>query len=692
MADKKLPDVVDELLNGGVKQFSSPRQSATTDVVDELITGKKLRVPVSKPRLSIDPSKGAGFFSALRAGVPLNQADAIKSFAASRNIPESRYTVIDDKIAYRADDNKYYPEVPNFMQRPSTALGYITPDILEAIPDVAVGVATAPFSPAISIPATAATAGASNLARQGISNLLTGSNIEAFPAILAGGFGGLGELAPVGAKAIRERRTARDIANLKEGTNALDIQNLMRNAKGFDISLTPAEITNLPSLKAQQKVLGNVESSSGTLDKFYKQRYENQVQPAVDEFLAQISPTGEAIEAGAKGQQALNLARENLVKQRKDAVDPIFKSAFDRSVPVDISPVVTNIDNMLQIAKGAEKDALTKIRKNLFREKEAFDSEGNKIMVTGLEDRLPALQRAKFDLDSFLNSDAASSMDKVIKNDLTSIQNNMLEAMGKNNPDYLAANAKFEELSAPLNEFDSRKTGLSLTKMSTDNLNQFSSRLFSGADPQTIRYARKQIESVDPEAWSAVTRAHLQDTWEKASKVSASAKDIKVDAGANWNNLLFGDNKSRKVLQASLNAKQYQALQDLASVLQAAGRVQKIGSDTAFNQLVTEELIKNPPITSISTGASRAIGTMISPQDWGKTISNWATKKDAAVNAKAYADIITSPDAMKKLRQLRQLSPTSAKFIAGLSQLGIQYGIIGQDPASESELQMMQGE
>jgi hypothetical protein len=68
----------------------------------------------------------------------------------------------------------------------------------------------------------------------------------------------------------------------------------------------------------------------------------------------------------------------------------------------------------------------------------------------------------------------------------------------------------------------------------------------------------------------------------------------------------------------------------------------------------------------------------------------WNFLKDAAVNAKEYADIITSPDAMKKLRQLRQLSPTSAKFVAGLSQLGTQYGIIGQEPMSESDLQIMQ--
>jgi hypothetical protein len=165
---------------------------------------------------------------------------------------------------------------------------------------------------------------------------------------------------------------------------------------------------------------------------------------------------------------------------------------------------------------------------------------------------------------------------------------------------------------------------------------------------------------------------------------------MKIEAGANWNNLLFGDNKSKRVLQTALSPQQYQALQDLASVLESAGRVQKIGSDTAFNQLVTEELIKNPPVTGAISGTQRTIGAILSPQDWGKTIGDWGRRKDASVNAAQYAEIITSPNAMKKLRQLRQLSPTSKKFIAGVAQLGTQYGLIGQSDMSQQELQTMQ--
>lgn len=674
-----------------VKPAALPKSRITWD--NQATSGKSkssnFNKSISDPKLSINPAKGANFMSALKAGVPLNQEDAIKSFAASRGISPSRYTVIDNKIAYRADDNKYYPEVPSVTQRPLTALGYYAPDILEAIPDIGVGIATAPLSPAVSIPATAATASASNAARQGISNLLTGSSFELFPTAMSGIFSGLGQAAPSIARGIRERRTAQDIGKLSQGTNALDIANLMRNSRRFGISLTPAEMTNLPSLKSQQKILGNVPESADDLNDYYLKRY-GKVQTAVNDMLAKISPTGEAIEAGSKGQKALLQAEQNLIDQRKAASEPIYQAAFASSVPVDSRPVIAQIDQMLTIAKGDEKKALLKLKSNLYREKDALDAQGNPVKITTAEDRLSALQRAKFDLDADLRSDAVTSMDATIQKDLLKLKESLLQQMGKDNPEYLAANAKFEELSAPLNEFRERKTGLSLTKMSPDNLNQFASRLFQGADPATIKYARQKIESVDPNAWKAVTRSYLQDTWEKASKVNAGAQDVKIDAGATWNNLLFGDPKVKKSLQAALSRQEYQALTDLADVLQAAGRVKKLGSDTAFNQLVMEELVKNPPITGIASGSARAVGTMLSPLDWGKAIGDWGRKKDASVNAKEYVDIITSPNAMKKLRQLRQMSPTSAKFIAGLSQLGMQYGIIGQSPASEESLQKLQ--
>ncbi len=137
---------------------------------------------------------------------------------------------------------------------------------------------------------------------------------------------------------------------------------------------------------------------------------------------------------------------------------------------------------------------------------------------------------------------------------------------------------------------------------------------------------------------------------------------------------MLGDQKSKAAIRTALGKEEYIALRDLSQVLEAAGRVKKLGSDTAFNQLITEELMKNPPMTSVTTGVARFIGGIKLDQPV-KFISDWAIKKDASANADQIANIITSPDGMARLKELRQMSPTSARYWAGLGQLLSDYGM-----------------
>ena len=63
-------------------------------------------------------------------------------------------------------------------------------------------------------------------------------------------------------------------------------------------------------------------------------------------------------------------------------------------------------------------------------------------------------------------------------------------------------------------------------------------------------------------------------------------------------------------------------------------------------------------------------------QTIGTKISEWAMERSLARDANKVAEMITSPDGIKKLRELRQMSPTSAKRWAGTAQLLGNYGII----------------
>lgn len=668
--------ITDELLGGASKSTPTstpaPSQERYRSVTDEFLAinpqvGSGQFQSISAPQAISDPTKSAGAFTSFIGGIPTSKESAIKYFAEKRGIPVSRYRVIDGNIAYQGDDGKYYKEVVT----PLETAGYYAPDILEAAPEVAAGVITAPATPSVAIPATMAVAGGANYLRQKIGEQLTGTPVDPLQVGISAGTAGVAEAVPFGIKALRERKTVRDIGQLDTAA----MKELQSKAKTYGIDLTPAEITQLNSLMAQQKVLGNIPASSKKMQQFYEFREGEQIQPAVEKFLGDISAVSDQTQAGKLGLDALNARKAQLEEARKAATDPLYELSFAQAKPVDVTDIVKNIDQKLKTAKGDQAAFLNRTKALLYKEPPVIDANGNVLRQGVLDDRLDALQNAKFQMDKMFSEEVFTSLDKKIQAQLTDIQNNLVRTMGKDNPKYLEANKAFAEASKPLEEFTQRKTGTSLTQISPDNLSQFASRVFSGNDPKTIRYVKEQIEATDPEAWKAVTRAYMQDSWEKALTPSKAQKGVKLDTGAEWQNILLGSRKQQDSLRAALGDDAFLALRDLSSVLKSAGSVKKLGSDTAFNQQIMKEMASEAE--SDPTGMiARVVGTGISPQDWGKKISEWATERAFAQNADKLADIITSPQGMQQLKELRKMSPTSAKYWAAWSQLLTNYGLI----------------
>jgi hypothetical protein len=671
-------------LFSGQPQGAPPEQQV--DYASRLFSGTIGTAPgLEKPPVAIsEPSMGASVGTAFMGGIPTDKQAAVNYFAKQRGISPSRYRVIDGDIAYQADDGKFYKEVSGL----GATAAYYAPDVAEMVPDIGAGVALAPLA-LLGAPGAAAAAtgvggvaATTNYLRQKIAERISGQQVDPFQVGLSGLLSGAAELAPVARQAFVERRLAKDIAQV----NPQMVQSLRSKAGQLGIPITPAEITNLSSLMSQQKVLGNVPESSIVMQKFYKER-EAKVQNAVDDYLKSLSQVEDRAAAGNRGLQALEAQKQNLMKAREDAVEPIYRAAFEASVPVNTEPVFDQINNMLKTQPASGKTAayLNKIKNLITRndipEVDKFgnpvvDEFGQNVFKSGAEDRLPNLQNAKIEIDSLFKEDAFSSLDKTMQAKLVQIKDNLLNQMGKDNPDYIAANKQFELLSQPINEFNERITGVSLMQMSPDNIKNFANRIFENPSPETIKYAKKQIiAGGGEEAWNAVTRAFLEEQWNLAKKPAKSQQGVKLDTGNTWQNIILGDQKSLKAIKAALPPDQFNALRDLAEVLEATGRVKKLGSDTAFNQLITEELFKNPPMTSITTGAARVVGGIKLDQP-AKVLADWAIRKDASTNAEQLAKIITSPDGISRLKELKKMSPTSAKRWAGTAQLLVDYGIL----------------
>lgn len=649
-------------------------------------------IPINAPQLIRSKEAAATPSAALRAGVPTDEQARIREFAKARGIPESRYTVIGKDIFYLGDDQNLYAEVPGLRKAPMTSAAFALPSVAEAVPPIATSIATSPMllagpgGAAASIGLTGAAGAGATAARQGIASLLSDQPMDFGAIAKSGAIEGGFQAIPYGIGRVAERALVRDVGRI----NPQEVAELQRLAQQQGIQLTPAELTNLQSLKAQQKVLGNIPASQDLLGEFYSRRYQQQIQPAVENFLSTISRVDDPMTAGYRGQQALIARREALQQERSAAVEPLYEQAFQGAGPVDVTDIAENIDRMMRIAKGDEMRTLQRIRNDFNRtvvQRDAqgnvvLDQQGNPVTEVVLENRPRALQRVKFSIDQMLQSDAVSSMDQVVRRDLTNIQKNLVNRMERDVPGYADANAEFIRLSEPINRFNQSRAGLSLVNITRDNLDQFSDRVFGAANkpssPQTVRLVRQQITQSGDNGetiWNEVLRAYLENTWQKAMKPAAGATEEKIDAGLAFRNILLGDNKRQQMLRASMTPEQYLALTDLTKVLEAAGRVKKLGSDTAFNAQILREMEKSAP-GAVAMGARWVTEPL-------KTVRDFLQTRAFENNAASLAEIVTSPGGIARMRELRQLRPTQARFWATLTQTLGEAGAFGIDQIME---------
>jgi len=644
--------ITQSLLSGNIT-------SATSGSKPEQGIFKSLSVPTLE---STAGKETAGFDVSLKAGIPINRQDAIKVLSKELNIPVNRFVIdAEGNIGYKGDDGKYYPAI-------GSKAGYYAPDIAQTAADVGIGIAgslTAPYTGGIGSSLLVGTGTAATEAlRQEIGRQVADSETsDPFRIVTSGILGTAGEAVPAGYKYLKSQNIAKDIAQF----DSASMQKLLDLAKKENIDLTVAEASNLASLLSKQGTISRLPDTSTKMQEFYKKRF-GQVYDAVESYLGKISSKAEIEEGGRAAQEALIKRRKELTNNRYQQTKPLYDQALENAALVDTSSLVNKLDDMISMSKGRERQVLEKIKKDFYYTKpekiiNAKTGRTEIKYVDVLDDRPKALQRLKMELDSYVKSDEVTGLDSIIQGEVNNINSELKTLIRQENQLYKDADKLYAQLSEPINEFDKRRVGTSITKISEDNLNTVSKRIFQNADPSSIKYAKEQIESVDPQAWNDVTRAWLQDNWENALKQAKSAKDVNIDAGLSWRNLLLGDKKSERALKVALNEEQWKGLNDLATVLQASGRVTKYGSDTAFNQEVMKEL---------TNSARNKLSKILQPK---QTIVDWLNSIALNKNANKFADIILDPKRVNELKELKKVPFGKAAFASGVIQLFLDSGI-----------------
>lgn len=630
-----------------------------------------------------DPARSASFSDIAVASLANDPQARVRYFAKQRGIPESRYSVENGQISYQGDDGKWYLEIPTGDYGPAGVGKQIASGVgtaLSTVPPAAVGMASAPLllagpaGMASSMGLTAAAGAAAQSLREFLANKFVGDQ-EISPARIAveGATQALGQGIGGGLTSLAQRHAVKGIQSLDRPKMA----ELQAKADKADIPLTPAETTGLPSLAAQQKALGNLPVSSDTMGKFYEER-ARRASDAVGRLLDDISPQDSPELAGRLGRKAAQDAAATAKAVRAAKAAPIYEEAFARNQSV-VSP---ELDRILDTPSGriALRGAVRKMRddrglvgapdKELTEAMREAAEVGKMTKVAigvakGLKLRTwdyvkrslwataENLEKKDPDHARIVKKLYAQAVDELDKLDTTGL--------------YSKARKVWSDDVPVVDALESGLTG-AVAGLKDENLQRAAARLFNPATagPQAMAAAKNAISRADPDAWQALKRAWLQQNWETAGREFATTGA--ANQGTKFRALVLGDARRQQMMAAALTPKEYTALTDLADVLQAAGSVKRVMSDTAWNQ----EMMKVG--RQQATPALAKVARALRPQDWGKMIEDWATERSLGNNAERMAKIITQRGAAERLRELRQLSPSSARFRAGLGLFLVDYG------------------
>lgn len=422
-----------------------------------------------------------------------------------------------------------------------------------------------------------------------------------------------------------------------------ETQRLEALSNRYGFPLTPAEKTNLPSLRAQQKAVGNLASSADTIDEFLKSRHMRG-QEVMDDYLNTLSPEDSIEQAGRRVREASFEAMEGAAKERAEKASPLYQRAFGE---------------FKRVPKRMEKrwEAIGKrIPESAIREaQEIARYEG--LNVGNPKTSLRGMHYVKLALDRMIRSGKFEGVEGAKKHALQGLQRDLVSFMDEISPKdeagrslYAMAREIYAHNSPGVQQIREGVLG-NILDVAPDSDIRIPKMLLDAErnGPLAISKAMRTLRETDSEAANQALRAFLQGKWDEAGKeyLSRSGHGAKALQGARMRAMLMGNKRQQEMLQAAMTGDQWKAFNELMDLFEASGRAPMAGSDTAWNQEIIREMRKG--------GALGKIANAFSPQDLGNKVSEWLKTRGIQDYAAKTAEIITSPDNIKLMRELRKL-------------------------------------
>lgn len=604
------------------------------------------RDPTPKAKMEFGQPVDVPFKTDFRAAFSDNPEDRVNALAEHFQVDPRSIGKIGGKMGF-FDGQKFVPFEDDFTdkaQRFTADMAGKLPPMVGAGAGALAGAATG--NPIAITAGAVAGAGGGEYVRQKIGQNLFDDPVDKVEIGLESIFGAIGGGAGAMNRGYKLRQVAKDLSRLDSPST----QALMKSSKRWGVDLTAAELSNLPSLIRQQKLLGRLDATSVQMGDYYGKR-RGDVAKALSNYLDTLAVEKSALEGNWQGVQAAKKHIDDITALRSQRAAPLYKQARERGATADVSDTIGLLDERISDAAGSHKSKLMRIKREMYIDTK--DADGT--VIRELKNDVGRLDGVKKMIDADIEL-AKKNKNNGLLRDLTEVKRSLVDTVDEVVSEYGRARDTFSGYSKWINE-TAKPPIEAIVDLKKQEAKKAGRLLFSSnnADPATVLRARHAIVSGGgEETWNGLVRAHITDVLETKMKDNITSG---TNVGARIRKELFGSERQRSLWKAALKKTEYEALDDLMSVLEASGRAGGGESITAFAQesIKTAKSEASGPVAKIIRGLFNPLAL--------------PGKADELVQEKMFdkymtrlVDAITSPDDQKKLRMLRALSSNEKLF------------------------------
>jgi len=584
-----------------------------------------------------------------------NEAQArIRYYSQQMGIDQQRFGTRDGQIFYEADDGNLYAVVPegDLLGRMARGAGATIP----AIGGMGGAILGTPAGGPLGMAAGGALGAAGGqYVREGLAGALMDQPVSHRRAFDEGAYdlagGAVGALIMRGMGKAAASRAGRKINELIksgkfEADKAIDSVVADLNKRyGTNFQLTPGEITENAYLLTQQRSLSARPDNIDQVVDFYVNR-SKEAGAMVGKQLDELSPQVNIDAGGRQLSQAAEDAIGMAKAERAAQGSPLYTEAFEASRAaggVDMAPVLHAIEKQWKMGSKQLRASLDEVRDEIVGRGVGSPSQ----IVKDPE----VIQNAVKELLDDKIGEAIRQGKGKLANRLIAISDDVVSALDSQVPGYQNARKLWRTLSVDIDEMAGGALP-QLAKATSKDFELVGVKFLGKSSPAEIKRVKDRILAAPDgeDAWNATLRGFLQERWDKAGREYFSGLS-RPDAGkvlqpAKYWAELRGDTTMAARLQAAMSPDQWKVFRDITDAFRQTGTAAQLNSTTAA-QLLGQGTLEG----GLTSKTIKGVAGVISMNPL-QGIANWQHSWRTGANAQALVEIITSPEAIKTLRNL----------------------------------------